>query len=74
MKIGYIDLTELIKSIQRKEGNPDCFGSSNGQCEHLDCYWREYCINGSQEKLSEKALGYKSDKNLPHKEKQIFHF
>ena len=35
---------ELIKQIQRKEGNFDCFGSARGNCSQLICCWREDCL------------------------------
>jgi len=38
------DLSRLIQSIQRIEGNPDCFGTAGGNCDHLDCQWRSYCL------------------------------
>ena len=38
------DLTHLIRSIQRIEGNPDCFGTADGDCDRLDCSWHEYCL------------------------------
>jgi len=38
------DLTLLIRSIQRIEGNADCFGTADGNCDRLDCSWREYCL------------------------------
>jgi hypothetical protein len=38
------DLTRLIRSIQNIEGNPDCFGRADGNCDRKDCLWREYCL------------------------------
>jgi len=38
------DIKHLIQSIQLIEGNPDCFGKSDGHCERQDCLWREYCL------------------------------
>ena len=38
------DVKLFIQSIQRIEGNLDCFGTSDGDCEHQDCLWREYCL------------------------------
>lgn len=38
------DITHLIRSVQRIEGNPDCFGKADGNCDRLDCAWREYCL------------------------------
>lgn len=35
---------ELIRAIQRKEGNFDCFGTANGFCDQLDCFWRKDCL------------------------------
>jgi len=34
----------LIKQIQRKEGNFDCFGSAKGDCNQLACCWRGDCL------------------------------
>ena len=42
------DITNLIRSVQRIEGNPDCFGKSDGNCDRLDCAWRELCLKQSQ--------------------------
>ena len=41
------DITNLIRSVQRIEGNPDCFGKSDGHCDRLDCAWRELCLKQS---------------------------
>ncbi len=35
---------ELIKIIQRKEGNLDCFGSASNNCDQFVCCWREDCL------------------------------
>jgi len=43
------DLTHLIRSVQRLEGNPDCFRKAKGNCDHLDCVWRVYCLEDKQE-------------------------
>jgi len=43
-KNGFLDITTLIRSIQRAEGNPDCFGKAIGYCDRTDCAWREYCL------------------------------
>ncbi|MEA1949211.1 MAG: SAP domain-containing protein [Thermodesulfobacteriota bacterium] len=42
------DITCLIRSVQRIEGNPDCFGKADGNCDRLDCAWREYCLKEAQ--------------------------
>jgi hypothetical protein len=35
---------DLIKTIQRKEGYFDCFGSGNKSCGQLACAWRSDCL------------------------------
>jgi hypothetical protein len=35
---------ELIRRIQRAEGNFDCFGTAKGYCDQLDCCFREDSI------------------------------
>ncbi|MBN1913053.1 MAG: hypothetical protein JW788_01490 [Candidatus Omnitrophica bacterium] len=35
---------ELIKNIQRKEGNFDCFKTAKGSCDQLSCSWRNDCL------------------------------
>jgi hypothetical protein len=46
------DITRLIRSVQIIEGNPDCFGKSDGNCDRLDCAWRELCLKESQKNRS----------------------
>jgi hypothetical protein len=39
-----VTLTELIKAIQRAEGNKDCYRSAQVlTCEEKGCLWREDC-------------------------------
>ncbi|MEW6673964.1 MAG: SAP domain-containing protein [Thermodesulfobacteriota bacterium] len=38
------DLAHLIRSVQRIEGNPDCFGKAHGHCDQANCCWRVYCL------------------------------
>ena len=47
-KKQFIDMTLLIRSIQRSEGNPDCFGRAEDYCDQRDCSWRSYCLGGAQ--------------------------
>ena len=43
---GQMDKAELIRSIQRAEGNSPCFGTSNGngQCPYTDCCFMADCL------------------------------
>ena len=54
MKKDFLDITELIRSIQRAEGNDDCFRRSDGFCDRLDCAWRQYCLETQQPDFFEK--------------------
>ena len=39
-----VTLSELIRAIQRAEGNKDCYGSAQVlTCGEKDCLWREDC-------------------------------
>ena len=40
----FLDITALIRSVQRAEGNIDCFKTENADCDRLDCAWRTYCL------------------------------
>jgi len=46
---------ELIRSIQRSEGNPDCFGTGVETCGQLDCSWRKYCLGKKRPDDTEKT-------------------
>lgn len=35
---------ELIKKIQKSEGNFDCFSAAKDFCNQLNCCWREDCL------------------------------
>jgi hypothetical protein len=35
---------ELVKSIQRKEGNFDCFSTAGTYCSQMSCCWRDDCL------------------------------
>lgn len=39
-----LDTTNLVRSIQRAEGNPDCFRKAEEYCDRLECTWRPYCL------------------------------
>lgn len=35
---------DLIRTIQRAEGNFPCFGTAKGSCEQMACCWRADCL------------------------------
>ncbi|HEX9626724.1 MAG TPA: hypothetical protein VGA00_07290 [Acidiferrobacterales bacterium] len=42
---GKHDKIELIRMIQRTEGNFDCFATArDGVCDQTGCLWREDCF------------------------------
>ena len=61
MRNDLFDLTNLIRSIQRAEGNPDCFGRAQSHCDRLDCAWRQYCLKTPQE----ETTAYKNEQTVP---------
>jgi hypothetical protein len=43
---GKLSKTELIRSIQGKEGNFDCFATAHtGECDQMACSWRVDCFD-----------------------------
>lgn len=46
---GRLRKRDLIKSIQIREGNFDCFATArNAECDQHHCLWRDDCFNASQ--------------------------
>jgi hypothetical protein len=43
-KLDYVDLVNLIRSIQRAEGNLDCYRTGRQQCDRMNCAWRDHCL------------------------------
>jgi len=57
IEIGWVVQTDLIRAIQRAEGNIDCYATHrNRTCGEEGCLWREECLkaqNGMTHNLSE---------------------
>lgn len=47
MENNILNITELVRSIQRSSGDPDCFRRGQLECENLDCTWRTLCLESS---------------------------
>lgn len=45
---NYVDLVKLIRSIQRAEGNVDCYRRGLEFCDRLDCVWRDHCLKAPE--------------------------
>ena len=59
----FLDATALVRSIQRAEGNPDCFRRGEVDCDQIDCAWRKYCLEEDQAPFSTR-LSSKKDKAI----------
>ncbi len=45
MPMKGMDKTEMIRAIQRAEGNPECFATMDpAMCSQMNCLWRKDCI------------------------------
>lgn len=44
IKAGKMTKTELIRTIQKAEGNNACFATSLRDCKEVNCLWREDCM------------------------------
>jgi hypothetical protein len=53
LKKDHVDMTKLIRSIQRAEGEPVCFRKEKDGCDLMDCPWRAYCLEEPEEDLPE---------------------
>lgn len=46
LKPGKLNKKLLVQSIQRKEGNFDCFSTAaSGYCDQTSCLWRADCLS-----------------------------
>jgi hypothetical protein len=41
---NYVDISAMIRSLQRAEGHTDCFRQDIDPCEEIECAWRIYCV------------------------------
>ena len=46
VKKNFLDITALIRSIQRAEGHTDCFRKGIIDCDEFICKWRYICLEG----------------------------
>ena len=45
---GRLSKVDLIKTLQAKEGNFDCFATAfHGVCDQVDCLWRKDCFEAA---------------------------
>lgn len=65
IKTNFLDVVTLIRSIQRAEGTPDCYRREAGECERLDCVWRNHCIGEEDSATLTTSRHVKSDGKEP---------
>jgi hypothetical protein len=39
-----LDTTAMIRSLQRSEGEEDCYRRGREICDRRECPWRRYCL------------------------------
>lgn len=39
-----LDTTAMIRSLQRSEGEEDCYRRGREICDRMECPWRRYCL------------------------------
>jgi len=49
-----MERAEIIRAIQRAEGNTPCFGTSNGKCIHTACCFRDECMGHLEQSYTPK--------------------
>ena len=45
----HVDVTAMIRSLQRTEGVTDCFRRGLTDCDLPDCAWRKYCLSKQED-------------------------
>ena len=68
-KADYVDLVNLVRSIQRLEGNIDCYRRGL-QCERMNCAWREHCFTEAAGKLTDNMGSQEKKEISDTKEKE----
>jgi hypothetical protein len=45
LKTGNMKKENIIRAIQKAEGNYECFGTAvSGECDQINCLWRTDCL------------------------------
>ncbi len=60
MAASTFDLTGMVRSLQRSEGNLDCFRRGLADCDQTDCPWRDLCLYWSDPEAPEEQYGDES--------------
>ena len=60
-KPNYVDLINLVRSIQRAEGNRDCYRRGRQQCGRMSCIWRAHCLTASEGEATVDGKSHKHE-------------
>lgn len=52
-----VDITAMVRSLQRNEGETDCFRRGDDNCSEKGCTWRSYCQPDGRSPMGKKDLG-----------------
>ncbi len=44
IKAGKLKKVDLIRAIQKAEGNCPCYAAAGHECDQINCLWREDCM------------------------------
>ena len=44
IKFSRIKKADLIRKIQKEEGNNQCFQKAESSCDQMECCWRKDCL------------------------------
>ena len=71
-KLNYVDLVNLVRSIQRAEGNIDCYRRGRQRCDRGSCAWRDHCLEESEgaSKIDRESDQHKKAANPNPKQEQ----
>ena len=73
-KPDYVDLVNLIRSIQRAEGNLDCYRRDRQQCDRMNCVWRDHCLREAEKSSKVGTEAHKHKKaTSPNQEQETLH-
>ena len=72
-KLNYVDLVNLIRSIQRAEGNIDCYRTGRQQCDRMSCVWRVHCLKEPERpsKVDGESHDHKKIANSKHEQDSL---
>jgi hypothetical protein len=60
---------DLIREIQRAEGNFDCFGTAEGYCDQFACVFRKACVGTENDEeipaAKERGAGVREPEDRP---------